>query len=296
MRAVSFPRAALVAALVLGAPLLGALGLGALGFAPVPLAAERLALEGAFVQGGLVVGRTQADAQVSLDGAPVRVGPDGLFLLGFGREAAPSALLELGFPDGTSERRALAIAQRSYTIQRIDGLPENMVSPSAEEQARIEAENRKIAAARARDTEDAYFLSGFAWPAEGSITGVYGTARVLNGEPRQPHYGVDIAAPEGAAVVADADGVVALAEPDLFFTGGTVILDHGFGLSSAFSHLSEIAVSPGQFVRWGQVIGRVGRTGRATAAHLDWRINLFDRRLDPALLVPPMPAAEAASD
>lgn len=278
-------RAALLAAPL--AALLLAAG-AALGGAP-------LSLEGSFVQGGLVMGRAEPGAEVLLDGRPLRVGADGLFLLGFERDAAPSAELVVRHADGTEERRTLAIARREYETQRIDGLPQNMVTPSAEDLARIEAEADEIAAARARDTSDAYFLSGFAWPAEGTVTGVYGTARILNGEPRQPHYGIDIAAPEGAEVRADADGIVVLAEPDLFYTGGTVILDHGFGLSSAFSHLSVLAVAPGDFVRKGDLIGRVGATGRVTGAHLDWRVNLFERRLDPALLVPPMPAAEAAA-
>ncbi len=146
-----------------------------------------------------------------------------------------------------------------------------------------------IAEARARDTPEALFAGGFVWPAIGPISGVYGSRRVLNGEPKRPHYGVDVAAPEGSPVVAPADGIVALAEDDLYYTGGTVMLDHGHGLTSVFLHMSEVAAPLGARVRQGELIGRIGATGRVTGAHLDWRINLFTTRLDPALLVGPMP-------
>ncbi|MEE9300671.1 MAG: M23 family metallopeptidase [Alphaproteobacteria bacterium] len=265
--------------------------LAALLVCSVSVHAGELRLEGAFVQGGLVEGRIEANARVWLDGRELRVRSDGLFLLGFGRDAAPEALIELRHPDGASETRVLSIAGRDYEIERIDGLVEEMVTPGADELTRIETEAALVAQARARDTDAPYFASGFAWPVLGPITGVYGSARILNGEPRRPHYGVDIAAPEGTLVRAPADGIVALVHRDMFYTGGTVILDHGYGLSSAFLHMRAIVVVEGDLLRQGEVIGELGATGRASGAHLDWRVNLFDIRLDPALLVGPMPAA-----
>ena len=155
--------------------------------------------------------------------------------------------------------------------------------------ARIRAENARIAEARAVDRAEPMFESGFVWPVVGPISGVFGSQRVLNGEPRRPHYGVDVAAPPGTPVTAPADGVVAIAHPDMYYTGGTVLIDHGHGLTSVYSHLEEVWVKEGARLRQGDPIGSVGATGRATGPHLDWRINWFDQRLDPALLVPPMP-------
>ena len=177
-------------------------------------------------------------------------------------------------------------------MQRIDGLPEKMVTPPKEVLQRIRAENARIAAVRARDRAAADFATGFAWPVTGAITGVYGSQRVLNGKPRQPHYGIDIAAPAGTPVRAPADGVVTLAETGMYFTGGTVILDHGHGLTSAFLHLSKLEAGEGEAVERGEVIARVGATGRVTGAHLDWRVNWFDARLDPKLLAGEMPQTE----
>jgi murein DD-endopeptidase MepM/ murein hydrolase activator NlpD len=263
-------------------------------FAASPALAE-VTFEGQFVQGGLVQARTTPDATVTLDGRKLRLTPDGAFLIGFGRDAGATATLVLSYPDGGQETKTLTVAPRQWDIQRIEGLPERQVTPSAADLARIRDDQAQVTAARARDTAETLFRTGFVWPAMGPISGVYGSQRILNGQPRQPHYGLDIAAPVGTPVVAPADGIVSLVHEDMFFTGKTLALDHGYGLNSVYSHLSEIAVKPGERVTQGQMIGRVGATGRVTGAHLDWRVNLFDIRLDPALLVPAMPAANPAS-
>ncbi|MFQ6017157.1 MAG: M23 family metallopeptidase [Kiloniellaceae bacterium] len=255
----------------------------------LPASARELRLDGHFVQGGLVMGVTEPGAKVRLGGRAVRVTEAGRFIIGFGRDAPGEALLELSLPDGRVERHRLTIEKRAYPVQRIDGLPPKMVTPPEAVLARIRAENARIAAARAVDRPEALFESGFVWPAVGPITGVFGSQRVLNGRPRRPHYGLDIAAPEGSPVKAPADGVVALAHRDMYYTGGTVLLDHGHGLTSVYSHLKRVWVEAGDRLRQGDPIGVVGGTGRATGPHLDWRVNWFDQRLDPALLVPPMP-------
>jgi murein DD-endopeptidase MepM/ murein hydrolase activator NlpD len=157
--------------------------------------------------------------------------------------------------------------------------------------ARIHRESASIKEARAKDDARTDFLKGFIWPAKGRITGVYGSQRILNGEPRRPHYGLDIAAPVGTLVVAPASGIVTLTTPNMFYSGGTLILDHGHGLSSTFIHLHRILVKEGQYVRQGDVIAEIGATGRVTGAHLDWRINLFKRRLDPQLILKAMPSS-----
>lgn len=252
-------------------------------------AGAELRLDGRPIQGGLIVGQAAPGARVAVDGRAVRVAPDGRFLIGFGREAGPNAILAVIWPDGTQERRALDIAPRAYDIQRIDGLPERLVSPALEDLARIKQDSARIAAARQRDTAESMFASGFAWPAIGAISGVYGSQRILNGQPRQPHFGVDIAAPTGTPVAAPADAIVVLTDEAMFFTGKTLMLDHGHGLTSVFAHLSEIVVGDGERVRKGQVVGRLGASGRVTGAHLHWGMALFGVQLDPALLVPPMP-------
>jgi len=250
---------------------------------------QDLALRGALSQGGLVYGRTRPGAEVRLDGRPVPVGEDGRFLVGFGRDAAPEAVLELTLPDGTQARRSLEIAQRAYDIQRIDGLPQEKVTPPEEVLARISAERAMVKKVRQVFRPQPWFESGFIWPVEGPISGVYGSQRILNGEPRWPHFGVDVAAPEGAPIVAPADGLVVLAHDDMYYSGGTLVIDHGYGLTSAYLHLKEIWVEEGQMLRQGERIGSVGATGRVTGAHLDWRFNWFDERLDPVLIVGPMP-------
>lgn len=248
-------------------------------------------LTGAFSQGGVVYGRADPDSRVALDGRPVRVAEDGRFVFGFGRDAPPAAVLEVRRPSGVLSRIPLSIAQRQYEIQRIDGLPQNLVEPDPEEVQRIDREQAQVKAARTLDLGEPLFASGFIWPALGPISGIYGSQRILNGEPRAPHYGVDVAAPEGSPVRAPADGLVTFAAPDLLLTGGTLVIDHGHGLSSTFIHLSRIDVEVGTRLRQGEMVGAVGATGRATGPHLHWGMNWFETRLDPQLVVGPMPSA-----
>lgn len=246
-------------------------------------------LQGKMIQGGLVTGHAAPGSRVTLDGRPVPVRADGRFLIGFGRDAAATAVLEVAPPGGTKKTRILKVERRDYDIQRIDGLPPKMVTPPPAVIARIKADAAAIKSARLTDTDKPFFDTGFVWPVKGRITGVYGSQRILNGKPRRPHFGVDIAAPVGTPVIATADGIVRVADKDMYYTGGTVLIDHGFGLNSVYSHLASVIVKPGQRVVQGTVIGTLGGTGRATGPHLDWRVNLFLTRLDPALLVPPMP-------
>ncbi len=263
-------------------------GAGALLVFPAAAAAEEARLEGDFEQGGMVVGRTQPGARVSIDGRRVRVGDDGLFVFGFGRDHGPRARLKVVYADGSRHERTLDVKAREYRIQRIDGLPEDKVTPPPGTQERIAADNRKIGAARSFDTAGAWFADGIDWPVTGRITGVYGSQRILNGEPRRPHFGVDVARPAGTPCGAAAAGVVRLAEPDMYFTGNTVIIDHGHGITTSYLHFSRLDVKVGDQVEKGQVIGAIGATGRATGPHLCWRLNWFQERLDPQLAAPPM--------
>ena len=247
-------------------------------------------LDGHSIQGGLLIGRADRGSKVALDDAPVHVFDDGRFLLGFGRDASAKAALRIALAGGVTEARELAIEQRKYEIQRIDNLPKNQVEPSEAELARIKTERERIAAAKQRLTPTPFFDEGLDWPVTGPISGVYGSQRILNGQPRQPHYGVDVARPVGTPLKAPAGGIVSLADPDLFFTGGTVMLDHGYGLTSIFAHQSKIEVKEGDQLAKGDVFGLLGGTGRVTGPHLHWGIYLGTIPLDPQLLVPPMPS------
>ncbi len=243
---------------------------------------------GEMVQGGLIRGIAAPGAIVTLNGSLVRVAEDGRFVFGLGHDSEPWALVKAQFPDGSRQRLVLKIRQRDYPEQHVDGLAPAQVTPPEEVRARIRAEAAQIAAARAGDSDLGDALEAFVWPALGPITGVFGSRRVLNGTPRAPHFGVDVAAGEGAEVVAVAGGIVRLADA-LYFSGNTVVIDHGHGLSSSYLHLSEMSVALGDEVAQGMRIGRIGATGRATGPHLDWRVNWFDARLDPALVAGPMP-------
>jgi murein DD-endopeptidase MepM/ murein hydrolase activator NlpD len=188
-------------------------------------------------------------------------------------------------PDGLEKTLTLTVAPREYEIERVDGLPPSTVTPDPAALERIRRETEMVAAARARRDQRTDYAEGFTWPAGGRISGVYGSQRILNGEPRRPHYGLDIAAPTGSPVFAPADGVVTLVHSDMYFSGGTIVLDHGQGLSSTFLHLSRTLVETGTAVSQGDLIGEIGATGRASGPHLDWRMNWLDRRVDPRLLL-----------
>jgi hypothetical protein len=244
-------------------------------------------------QGALVLGQAAPGTRLRLDGVPVPVGPDGRFALGFGREAAAKSELLIEEPGQPVQTLALNVAPRSWDIQRIDGLPEKQVTPDPKTLERIKRENEWIAEARAHSKPELLFQSGFLRPAEGVVSGVFGSQRILNGQARSPHSGVDFAAPTGAPVLAAADGAVVMAEPDLFLTGQTVMIDHGLGVNTVYAHMSAISVKLGERVRKGQLIGKVGATGRATGAHLHWGLSVGAIKLDPlaALNYPELPPA-----
>ncbi len=250
-------------------------------------------LDGDFTQGGLIFGQTAPGARVALDGANVMVGADGRFVFGFGRDSALTALLTVTALDGTVERKALKIEDRVFKVQRIDGLDQSKVSGFTEAQLKKIGEDRvKKRAARATTNPTAYWASGFDWPLTGRISGVFGSQRILNGEAKRPHSGLDIARPTGTPVRAPADGVITLAETDMYFEGGLLLIDHGHWLESAFLHLSRLDVAPGTFVKKGDIVGAVGSTGRSTGPHLHWSVKWAGRLVDPRLLLGEMPTED----
>lgn len=244
--------------------------------------AQAFELSGQFMQGGLVVGQVQPGAKVTLDGKVVDVAGNGAFVFGFGRNAAAKAILSVS-EGGHVEDRALNIAAQTYKVQRIDGLPARKVTPKPEDVARIKADNAKIGQVRRSLTPDTRFLSGFILPVEGPISGVFGSQRILNGKPKNPHNGTDVAAPKGSVIVAPADGVVTLVHQDMFYTGKTLMLDHGLGLTTVYAHMDSISVVEGQVIKQGHPIGTVGKTGRVTGPHLHWGMTWKGVHLDPLL-------------
>ena len=249
--------------------------------------AAALDVAGSFIQGGLATGRATPGTRLFLGGRAVPISPKGKFFLGFGRDMPPEVILQEIRPDGGKTIHRFFVRQRSYQIQRIEGLPPRKVTPDPADMTRIRMESRLVAAARQKTAATSFSGSGFAWPAKGRISGVYGSQRVLNGKPRRPHLGVDVAAPVGSPVTAMANGRVIFTHPGMFFNGQSIILDHGLGLSSTYIHLSAVEVEQGQKVSKGQIIGKIGKTGRVTGPHLHWGVRWNGVDLDPALLVSP---------
>ena len=238
------------------------------------------------VQGGLVIGNVAPGVKVVFKDREVRVSQQGNFILGFDRDEPQQVHYTLVFPDLSEQKKSIQVRQRKYKEESITGLASNKVEPSRDELDRITMEQAYFDHARQIDDPREDFLQTFIWPVKGRISGVYGSRRILNGVPKRPHYGLDIAAPQGTEIVAPADGLVTLNQADLFYTGVTVMLDHGHGLSTLYIHMSESLVGLGQQVKQGQVIGKVGKTGRATGPHLHWGMSLFGTRLDPQLMLP----------
>ena len=240
---------------------------------------------GKFVQGHFIIGKTNPKAKILVGKKEVKVSKNGYFVFGIDRDRKFDILITK-ILDGNKEKIIKKIFKRKYKIQRIDGLEEKKVTPPEEVYERIKRENKWIGEARAINSDLNFFKNKFINPLENAIvTGVYGSQRILNGKPKWPHYGIDFAAEEGTEIKAMLDGVVTLAEPDLFYTGGTLIFDHGHGISTLYMHMKTLMVKDGQKVKQGDIIGTVGSTGRSTGAHLDVRLNWFDIRLDPATVL-----------
>ena len=236
---------------------------------------------GKFIQGHFIIGKTTPDTKVLIDKTKVRVTDEGYFVFGIGRDRKYDVVITLS-KDGNKKKIVKKVQKRKYDIQKIDGLDEKKVTPPEEVYERIKKENKLIGNVRNIDSNLKFFKNKFIVPVENAIiTGVYGSQRILNGKPKWPHYGLDFAAEEGTKIKAMLDGIVTLAEPDLYYTGGTLIFDHGHGISTLYMHMQKILVKKGQKVKQGDVIGTVGSTGRATGAHLDVRLNWFQTRLDP---------------
>ena len=236
--------------------------------------------KGKFLQGHYIIGITDPSAKIIIDKKNVKVSQDGYFVFGIDRDRKFDVTITK-IIDGKKEKIIKKVLKRKYNIQRIDGLEESKVTPPESVYKRIREENNKIGEARAINSDLPFFKNQFIMPVEGIISGVYGSQRILNGKPKWPHYGIDIAAKKGTKIKSSATGIVTMAEDDLYYTGGTVIMDHGHGISTIYSHLESLNVKVGDEVLQGDILGTVGSTGRSTGPHLDFRINWFQTRLDP---------------
>ena len=236
-------------------------------------------------QGALVFGHADPAAAVQYAGRTLRVSPYGTFVFGIGRDATGDALVRIRQPGADWVEHRIAITPRDWPVERVKGVPPKTVNPPPAIATRIAREQAHVAAARTRDDARTDFAQAFIWPVHGRISGRFGNARVYNGQAGAGHSGMDIAVPKGTPVHAPAGGVVTFAAPDLYLTGGTIVLDHGYGVSSNFLHLSRLDVKVGDAVKQGDVIGAAGATGRATGPHLHWGMNWFDVRIDPLLVL-----------
>ena len=247
--------------------------------------ASAIDFKGNFTQGSFILGKTVPNSKIEIDNKKVRVSKDGYFAFGLGRDRKNDVIIKI-IENGTTKTIKKKVIKRDYKIQRIDGLPPKQVTPPPEVYKRIKKDNLLIGKAREINTSLDFFKNKFIYPIDKYvITGVYGSQRVLNGKPRRPHYGIDFHAPEGTPVKAMMDGKVTLSENDMYFTGGTIIFDHGHGISTLYMHMKDIDVKVGQQVKKGQVVGTLGKSGRATGPHLDIRLNWFDVKLDPASIL-----------
>ena len=239
---------------------------------------------GEFLQGHFIIGLTDPSAKIIIDKKNVKVSNDGYFVFGIDRDRKFDLTITK-ILNGEKQKIVKKVLKRKYNIQRIDGLEESKVTPPESVYKRIKEENNKIGKARATNSDLTFFKNQFIMPVEGIISGVYGSQRILNGKPKWPHYGIDIAAKKGTMIKSSGTGVVTMAEDDLYYTGGTVIMDHGHGISTIYSHLETVMVSVGDKINKGDIIGTVGSTGRSTGPHLDFRVNWFQTRLDPMTIL-----------
>ena len=250
----------------------------------IPTYSYAIEFKGKFLQGHFIVGVTNPSAKIIIDKKEVKVSKDGFFDFGIDRDRKFDLTITK-IQDGKKEKIVKKVLKRKYNIQRIDGLEESKVTPPESVYKRIKEENNKIGKARAINSDLPFFKNQFIMPVKGIISGVYGSQRILNGKPKWPHYGIDIAAKKGTMIKSSGSGTVTMAEDDLYYTGGTIIMDHGHGISTIYSHLESVMVSVGDKIDQGDIIGTVGSTGRSTGPHLDFRVNWFQTRLDPMSVI-----------
>lgn len=264
-------------------------GLSSLVWTGTSAVADAIDLHDRLIPGGILIGEAPPGSKIWVDGRTVRQAEDGRFVFGAGRDAEGGIEVIIDCPDGSHVKRQVKIERRDYDVQRINGLPPRKVEPNKEDQKKIEADWIVLNGTKEQDSQELGFIGPASWPVTGPLSGVFGSQRILNGKPKSPHRGVDIAAATGTPVKAMLDGVVTVAKADMYYTGGTVMVDHGHGIQSLYAHLSEVSVEVGQRLDQGDRLGRIGATGRVTGPHLHLSLYWFKTALDPALILGPMP-------
>ncbi|MGE4064578.1 MAG: M23 family metallopeptidase [Rhodospirillaceae bacterium] len=257
-----------------------------------PALALDVTIAGKLEQGGLVIGTAPPGSAITVGQRRFPAAADGTFLVGLGRNAPAILEVKVSAPNGESETLTVAVAPREWKIDKVDGVPQNLVTPDPATEKRIAEDSKLLRLARAKFFSEPLYATGFIRPAEGRISGVYGSQRILNGEPRNVHAGLDIAAPTGAPIKAAADGIVTLAQPGMVLSGGTVLINHGYGLQTSYIHMSRLDVAEGQRVKQGEVIGAIGATGRVTGPHLHFSVLWFDTSLDPTTILALLPGKD----
>ena len=252
-------------------------------------AQAEIQLSGEMVQGALIVGKTQATNTVMLNEQTLPVSKKGDYVFAFSRDDKAEYTLTVTTPTGDVEQKSFKPAPREYKISRLEGISKKIMNPNKKAQTRSAQDSAAIGKVRKISSDLTHFSQGFIAPRSSRITGVYGSQRFYNGVPKNPHYGVDYAGNIGAPVKAPASGTIILWEPDMFYSGGTLVIDHGHGITSNFLHLSASLVNVGDKVKQGEVIAKVGNSGRVTGPHLDWRMNWHKVRFDPQLAMKVLP-------
>ena len=233
-----------------------------------------------FLRGGVITGNLEDGSKLKIDNKQVEVFEKGRFIFAFGRKYKDNVKIEIN-----DKVKKFTVSKKKYKIENIKGLPRKKVEPSKEDLNKIISDQNKIKKAKLIGYKTRLFNEKFILPSKGRMSGFYGSQRILNSKPRRPHAGIDIAAKEGTSVIAPSSGIIKLVEEDMFFTGNTIIMDHGLGLISIFAHLKDVFVGKGEKVLQGQKIGSIGMTGRATGPHLHWGVYLNNTSVDPEVLL-----------
>ena len=247
--------------------------------------ANSFEINGEIIQGALIIGKEHPDKTIYINKQQIKLSKNGIFVFGINYNQTGDIVIESVDKNNQKISKTYKIKKRQYKIQKIDGLNEKMVTPDQDSLEIIKKENDLIKNAQSINSDFEFFFSGFNKPVDGVISGIYGSQRILNGKPRSPHLGIDYAVPKGTEVKSPADGYVSLAERGFYFTGDSIILDHGHGVSTIYAHLDEILVKKGDFIKKGQIIGKVGSTGRATGPHLHFGMNWLGTKIDPELIL-----------
>ncbi len=249
---------------------------------------QSLQFYGDFEPGTMIIAKGDPVERARINDQKLKIDDDGIFCFGFDAKQTGSQILNIKFKEGKVLLKKIDLAKRQYKIQRINNMKKDLVTAPDSQSKRLKRERKIALSARSPigKIDTALYKSGFMRPIKGGrVSSVFGSQRILNGIPKNLHNGYDIAVPRGTPVYAMADGIVRLAADNFYYPGNYILLDHGQGLNSSYLHLNKMLVKTGDRVKKGDVIGKVGTTGRSTGPHLHWTVQWYLRRIDPARLL-----------